>query len=140
MPEQSSLLIPASADYSYPYIYHIFYLSKVVRLCYFEVVCEALAVPGLAWSTVQCSRQTAQRAPLKIFKAPRPYVHVRTQLQLLPLQMLLSELPWSHWLTRNQLSAQMTHLAIKNLCVEIVIKNPILIKPWYWSCHSYFLL
>lgn len=94
----------------------------------------------LFWScTAQCSRQTAQTAPLKIFKASRPYVQARTQLQLLPLQML-SELPWSHWLTWNQLSAQMTHLATKNLCVEIVIKNPILIKPWYWSCHSYFLL
>lgn len=40
----------------------------------------------------------------------------------------------------SALSEQMTHLATENLCVEIVIKNPILIKPWYWSCHSYFLL
>lgn len=105
----------------------------MVGSCYFEAVHRVLAVPGLAWDT-------AQRDEVKIFKtctlpAPKeatPACSSADAFQRVAMESLAHP--------EAALSAQMTHLATKNPSLEIVIKNPILIKPWYWSCHSYFLL
>lgn len=113
--------------------YHVVRLSEVVGSCYLEAVCRASAAPGLAWDT-------AQRDEVKIFKtealpAPEEAAPAPSSADDF-LRVAMESL--AH--PESALSAQMTHLATKNPSAEIVIKNPILIKPWYWSCHSYFLL